>query len=286
MSDKDFNAQDEQDDSVLVKRNPRKHVYILPNLFTLAALFAGFYAIIMAVNGEFQKASIGIFCAMILDSLDGRVARLTKTESEFGAQFDSLSDMVSFAAAPALVVYIWALKDLGKLGWLVAFIYCACGALRLARFNTNIGVVDKRFFQGLPSPAAAAIVVSFIWSIVDYGVEMSSGVITFALIFTLFAGLSMVSSIPFYSFKVVNARKAMPFIKVAYIALAFAFILVIFAYKPPQTMFILFMGYGLSGYFIYIQHRMKGKKVSIVQPHKAYEPAGGIEEKAGSDKEK
>lgn len=251
------------------KHNPRKHIYILPNLFTLAALFAGFYAIVMAMNEEFTKAAIGIFCAMILDSLDGRVARLTKTESEFGAQFDSLSDMVSFAAAPALVVYIWALKDLGRWGWLVAFIYCACGALRLARFNTNIGIVDKRFFQGLPSPAAAAIVVSFVWSIVDYGTEVGSGISALAFMVTLFAGLSMVSSIPFYSFKAVNARKTMPFMKAAYIALAFALILAIFAHKTPQTLFIIFMGYGLSGYVIYIQHRMKGKKINITHAPKS-----------------
>ena len=132
-------------------RQRRKGIYILPNLFTLAALFGGFYAIVMAMNGRFEQAAIGIFCAAVLDSLDGRVARLTNTTSAFGEQMDSLSDMVSFGAAPALIVYEWSLKGLGKLGWLVAFVFCATAALRLARFNTNIGIVDKRFFQGMPS---------------------------------------------------------------------------------------------------------------------------------------
>ena len=135
----------------------RRGIYLLPNLFTTAALFSGFYAIVQAMNNRFEIAAIAIFVAMVLDGLDGRVARLTHTQSEFGAQYDSLSDMVSFGAAPALVMYEWALKDLGKLGWIAAFVYCAGAALRLARFNTNIDVVDKRYFQGLPSPMAAAL---------------------------------------------------------------------------------------------------------------------------------
>src|SRR3990167_1618770 len=153
----------------VVVRKRRKGIYILPNLFTLAALFGGFYAIVMAMNGRFDMAAIGVFCAMVLDSLDGRVARMTNTQSAFGEQMDSLSDMVSFGAAPALIVYEWALKGLGKLGWIAAFVYCAGAALRLARFNTNIAVVDKRFFQGLPSPAAAALLIGFIWVMDDYG---------------------------------------------------------------------------------------------------------------------
>lgn len=153
----------------VVVRKRRKGIYILPNLFTLAALFGGFYAVVMAMNGQFEQAAYGIFCAAVLDSLDGRVARLTNTQSAFGEQMDSLSDMVSFGAAPALIVYEWALKGLGKLGWIAAFVYCSGAALRLARFNTNIGVVDKRFFQGLPSPAAAALVVGLIWVVADRG---------------------------------------------------------------------------------------------------------------------
>jgi CDP-diacylglycerol--serine O-phosphatidyltransferase len=155
------------DDQVAVRRLPRRGIYLLPNAFTTAALFCGFYAIVMAMNLKFDHASIAIFAAMVLDSLDGRVARLTHTESEFGAQYDSLSDMVSFGAAPALVVYEWSLRGMGKLGWLAAFVYCAGAALRLARFNTNITVVDKRYFQGLPSPAAAALVAGFVWLMDD-----------------------------------------------------------------------------------------------------------------------
>ena len=142
-------------DGVIVRKR-RKGIYILPNLFTLAALFGGFYAVVMAMNGRFDQAAVGVFCAMVLDSLDGRVARMTNTQSAFGEQMDSLSDMVSFGAAPALIAYEWALKGLGRWGWIAAFVYCACAALRLARFNVNTGVVDKRYFQGLPSPAAAA----------------------------------------------------------------------------------------------------------------------------------
>ena len=153
----------------------RKGIYILPNLFTLAALFGGFYAIVMAMNDRFEQAALGVFCAMVLDSLDGRVARMTNTQSAFGEQMDSLSDMVSFGAAPALIVYEWALKGLGKPGWIAAFVYCACAALRLARFNVNIGVVDKRFFQGLPSPAAAALVTGFIWVMDNAGLHRHRG---------------------------------------------------------------------------------------------------------------
>jgi len=149
----------------------RRGIYLLPNLFTTAALFAGFYAIVQAMNGRFEHSAVSIFIAMVLDGLDGRVARLTHTQSEFGAEYDSLSDMVSFGAAPALVMYEWALKGMGKLGWIAAFIYCVCAALRLARFNTNIEKVDKRFFQGLPSPAAAALVAGLVWIMHDFEIN-------------------------------------------------------------------------------------------------------------------
>src|SRR5213592_1154900 len=156
--------QEFQQERALAKnRIRRRGIYLLPNLFTTAALFCGFYAIVQAMNGRFDQAAIAIFIAMVLDGLDGRVARLTKTQSAFGAEFDSLSDMVSFGAAPALVMYEWALRPMDKLGWVAAFVYCAGAALRLARFNTNIDVVDKRFFQDLPSPAAAALVAGFVW---------------------------------------------------------------------------------------------------------------------------
>src|SRR5690349_17196577 len=188
--------------AVLKNRIRRRGIYILPNLFTLAALFAGFYAIVQAMNLNFDQAAVGIFVAMVLDSLDGRVARLTKTQSAFGAEFDSLADMVSFGAAPALVMYEWVLRPMEKLGWIAAFVYVAGAALRLARFNTNIDVVDKRFFQGLPSPAAAAIVAGFIWLASDNKIPVDDyGMPWVAAFLTLYAGLTMVSNVPFYSFK-------------------------------------------------------------------------------------
>ena len=244
-------------------RPRRKGIYILPNLFTLAALFGGFYAIVMAMNGRFEQAAIGVFCAMVLDSLDGRVARMTNTQSTFGEQMDSLSDMVSFGAAPALVVYEWALKGMGKLGWLAAFVYCSSAALRLARFNTNIAVVDKRFFQGLPSPAAAAIVMAFIWIMDDLGFK---GVVEgawlewLAFCITLYAGLTMVTNVPFYSFKDVSFKRSVPFIVIVAIALGIAVINI----HPPAVLFGLFVIYGLSGYGVYIWKRMKGRPVSVI----------------------
>src|SRR5437016_9324750 len=199
----------------------RRGIYLLPNLFTTAALFAGFYAIVMAMNQRFDNAAVAIFVAMILDTLDGRVARLTHTQSAFGAEYDSLSDMVCFGAAPALVIYEWALKDLGRFGWIAAFVYCAGAALRLARFNTNIDVVDKRFFQGLPSPAAAALVAGFIW------VSQAFALTTEAerwvgLVITLYAGVTMVTNVPFYSFKTINLRRSIPFVVLLACVLGFA----------------------------------------------------------------
>ena len=246
------------------QRPRRKGIYVLPNLFTLAALFGGFYAVVMAMNGRFDQAAIGVFCAMVLDSLDGRVARMTNTQSAFGEQMDSLSDMVSFGAAPALIVYEWALRGLGKAGWAAAFVYCACAALRLARFNTNIGVIDKRFFQGLPSPAAAALVIGFIWIMDDAGFREGVRDIpwlvwtTFGV--TLFAGLTMVTNVPFYSFKDFGLKKSVPFVTLVAIALAMALI----SQHVPGMLFGLFMLYGLSGYGIYIYRRVKGKPVSVI----------------------
>jgi len=244
-------------------RPRRKGIYILPNLFTLAALFGGFYAIVMAMNGRFDQSAVGIFCAMVLDSLDGRVARMTNTQSTFGEQMDSLSDMVSFGAAPALIVYEWALKGLGKLGWIAAFVYCAGTMLRLARFNTNIGVVDKRFFQGLPSPAAAALVVGFIWVVDDAGVQavhtnLPLAWATFAL--TLYAGLTMVTNVPFYSFKDVSFKRTVPFVVIVAIALGIAVVTI----HPPIVLFGLFCIYGFSGYGVYVYKRMKGRPVSVI----------------------
>lgn len=238
----------------------RKGIYLLPNAFTTANLFAGFFAIVMAMNLKFDYAAVAIFAAMLLDSVDGRVARLTNTQSEFGAQYDSLSDMLSFGAAPALVVYEWSLRGLGKLGWLAAFVYCAGAALRLARFNTNIAVVDKRYFQGLPSPAAAALVTGFIWLMHDLGFE-GQNLSWYAWAITLYAGLTMVTNVPFYSFKEINFRKSVPFIAIFVIVLIF----VLVSSDPPKVLFGMFVLYGLSGYVIYFWRLAKGKPVSIVQ---------------------
>ena len=235
-------------------------IYLLPNAFTTAALFCGFYAIVMSMNQRFEYAAWAIFIAMILDSLDGRIARLTNTQSEFGAQYDSLSDMVSFGAAPALVIYEWSLRGLGKLGWIAAFVYCAGAALRLARFNTNIEVVDKRFFQGLPSPAAAAMVAGFVLLMNDLEISgFRMPWISFAI--ALFAGLTMVTNVPYYSFKDVNFRKSVPFIVVFLIALALALVSI----DPPKVLMPIFVLYGLSGYAVYFWRLAKGKPVSIVQ---------------------
>jgi len=247
----------------VVVRKRRKGIYILPNLFTLAALFGGFYAVVMAMNGRFENAAIGIFCAAVLDSLDGRVARMTNTTSAFGEQMDSLSDMVCFGAAPALIVYEWSLKGLGKLGWIAAFVFCATAALRLARFNTNIGIVDKRYFQGMPSPAAAALIIGFIWVMDDAGFKDASTMpwlawCTFAL--TLYAGLTMVTNVPFYSFKDLNMRRTVPFIVIVAIALSIAVVTV----HPPIVLFALFLVYGLSGYGVYGWRKLKGRPVSVI----------------------
>jgi CDP-diacylglycerol--serine O-phosphatidyltransferase len=237
-----------------------KGIYLLPNAFTTAALFCGFYAIVMAMNGQFSNAAVAIFAAMVLDATDGRVARLTNTQSEFGAQYDSLSDMVSFGAAPALIVYEWSLRGMGKLGWLAAFVYCAGAALRLARFNTNIGVVDKRFFQGLPSPAAAALVAGFIWLMDDLRIA-GADFRWLSWIITVYSGLTMVTNVPFYSFKDVNFKKSVPFIAIFLIVLIFVAV----SSDPPKVLFSLFVIYGLSGYGVFFWHWFNGKPVSIVE---------------------
>ncbi len=197
----------------------RRGIYLLPNLFTTLNLFAGFYAIVQGMNHDFEKAAVAIFVAMVLDSLDGRVARLTRTQSAFGAEYDSLSDMVSFGAAPALVMYEWALRDMGRVGWIAAFVYCVGAALRLARFNTQLSVADKRWFTGLPSPAAAALVAGMIWVFNDYQVR-GGEVKWLAAAVTIYAGITMVSNVRFYGGKDINLRRAVPFSVVLGIVLA------------------------------------------------------------------
>lgn len=232
----------------------RRGIYLLPNLFTTAALFCGFFAIVQSMKGGFEAAAVAIFVAMVLDGLDGRVARMTRTQSAFGAEYDSLSDMVSFGVAPALVVYAWALKDLGRLGWIAAFVYCVGAALRLARFNTTLEVVDKRYFQGLPSPAAAALVAGFLWVMIDKDVA-AGNVRWLACVLVIFAGISMVTNIQFYSFKDVNLRRSVPFIFVVAIALAFA----VLSYDTPLALFGLFVAYALSGYVLVLVRRIRPK---------------------------
>jgi len=263
MNDVDDGVDVAADHEAVLIRPRRKGIYILPNLFTLAALFGGFYAIVMAMNGHFEEAAYGIFIAAVLDSLDGRVARMTNTQSAFGEQMDSLSDMVSFGAAPSLIVYEWALKGLGKLGWIAAFVYCSGAALRLARFNTNIAVVDKRFFQGLPSPAAAALIIGFIWVMDNAGFKDVSRIEWLswcAFGVTLYAGLTMVTNIPFYSFKDVSFKRTVPFVVIVAIALGIAVINI----HPPLVLFGLFLIYGTSGYAVYVYKRMKGRPVSVI----------------------
>ena len=221
----------------------RRGIYLLPNLFTTAALFAGFYAIVQAMNSRFDLAAVAIFAAMILDCLDGRVARLTRTQSAFGAEYDSLSDMVSFGAAPALVIYEWALQGMGKLGWTAAFIYCAGAALRLARFNTQLEVSDKRYFTGLPSPAAAALVAGLVWAMHEYQVA-GQNVRWLAWGLTIFAGLTMVSNVKFYSGKDINLRKSIPFVGILLIVLTF----ILISSDPPHVLFGVFVLYALSAY--------------------------------------
>jgi CDP-diacylglycerol--serine O-phosphatidyltransferase len=225
----------------------RRGIYLLPNLFTTGALFCGFYAIVQGMNDRWEQAAVAIFVALVLDGLDGRVARMTRTQSEFGAEYDSLSDMVAFGAAPALIAYEWALRPLGRLGWIVAFVYCAAAALRLARFNTNIDVVDKRYFQGLPSPAAAALIAGLVWVAQDYGFSTDGPLRWVAAFITFFAGVTMVSNVPFYSGKDFNMRRSVPFWAVLAIVLG----MIVISVDPALVLWGLFVAYALSGYVLW-----------------------------------
>lgn len=234
------------------QRARRRGIYILPNIFTTLNLFAGFYAIVQGMNHDFEKAATAIFIAMVLDSLDGRVARLTRTQSAFGAEYDSLADMVSFGAAPALVMYEWALRDMGRIGWISAFVYCVGAALRLARFNTQLSVADKRWFQGLPSPAAAALVAGMIWVFNDY--QVAGGEVKwFAAALTVYAGITMVSNVKFYSGKDINLRRAVPFWVVLMLVLA----LLLISLEPSHVLWGAMLAYGVSGYVAWLVQRWR-----------------------------
>lgn len=237
----------------------RRGIYLLPNLITTAALFAGFYGVVAAMQGKFEQASVAIFIAMIMDALDGRVARMTNTQSEFGAEYDSLADMASFGLAPALVMYEWSLSSLanasftlGKLGWLAAFLYVASAALRLARFNTKASNTDKRYFQGLPSPSAAAVVVGFVWACFDNGITGEAAAL-FSLVIIVFSGLMMVSNISYYSFKSIDFHNKVPFMAMLIVVMIFVFASI----DPPIMLFGGFMIYALSGPVISLQRRFR-----------------------------
>ena len=233
----------------------RRGIYLLPNLFTTAAMFAGFFAIISAINGRFATAAIAIFVAMILDGLDGRVARLTNTQSAFGVEYDSLSDMVSFGVAPGLIMYLWAFSDLGKFGLFAAFVHTAGGALRLARFNTQVSNEDKRFFQGLPSPSAAAILAGFIWVSTDYGYN-AEALKYIALILTVSTGLLMVSNFRYYSFKEIDFKGRVPFVATILVMLGISLIMT----HPQIILFLLFLGYAISGPVVTLVMRKRRRR--------------------------
>ncbi len=230
----------------------KRGIYLLPNIFTTLNLFAGFYAIVQGMNHEFERSAVAIFVAMVLDSIDGRVARLTRTQSAFGAEYDSLTDMVSFGAAPALVMYEWALRDLGRVGWIAAFVYCVGAALRLARFNTQLSVADKRWFTGLPSPAAAALVAGMIWVFNDYQVR-GGEVKWFAAAITVYAGITMVSNVRFYSGKEINLRRAVPFSVVLLLVTA----LLLISLEPSHVLWGVMLAYGVSGYVSWLVQRWR-----------------------------
>ncbi len=253
-------SDDDTNESVLEpshksKSSKRRGIYLLPNLLTTGALFAGFYAVIAAMNGQFEGAALAIFVAMILDGLDGRVARMTNTQSDFGAEYDSLSDMISFGIAPALIMYTWSLSSLGKIGWIASFIYVAGAALRLARFNTQLGHADKRYFQGLASPAAAGFTVGFVWLCAENNISGIS-LNYLVLLFTTGAGLLMVSNVKYRSFKDLDLKNKVPFVTMLIMVLIFITIV----YQPPFVLFSIFSLYTFSGLLGYLMRIVKKKK--------------------------
>lgn len=243
-------------ESSLEQQQRNKGIYLLPNLFTTAGLFSGFYAVVAAMKGDFEIAAIALFLAMIMDSLDGRVARLTNTQSEFGAQYDSLSDMVCFGLTPALVVYSWGLQYLGKLGWLAAFVYTAATGLRLARFNTQPDTACK-YFIGLPCPPAAAVIAGLVWIGTDFGIpgKMFSEI---AALITVFVALLMVSNVKYHSFKEVELKENVPFFSVLVVVLLYALI----AFDPPKILFSVFFIFMLSGPVLFLKERFFKKSTA------------------------
>lgn len=233
------------------RKVPRRGIYLLPNLLTLGALFAGFYAVIAGMAGNFNEAGWAIMIAGICDGLDGRIARLTNTQSAFGAQFDSLSDMVSFGMAPALIMFSWAFSEMGQLGWAASFIYMSCAALRLARFNVQLGTVDKRFFVGLASPLAAGLVTFVPWVAFKYGLEVTTSVSYFAVILTVFAGLLMISNYRYFSFKELNFKGTVPYM----VFIMAVILLVVIAQNPQEMLLLMAVLYASSGPIGWIYRR-------------------------------
>ena len=229
------------------QQKSRRGIYLLPNMITTAGMFSGFYAIVAGMDGRFESAAIAIFIAMVLDGLDRRVARLTKTQSDFGVEYDSLSDMVCFGLAPALVVYEWSLKSMislgwAKLGWLAAFIYAASAALRLARFNSQVATAEKSYFRGLPSPSAAGVLAGLVWAATDFGLSGES-MVYIAFVLTIAMGLLMVSNIRYYSFKEFNFKNRVPFVAVLIVMLLYVFASI----DPPKILFTGFLVYAIFG---------------------------------------
>jgi CDP-diacylglycerol--serine O-phosphatidyltransferase len=250
------------DSSATPRPRPRRVVYLLPNLLTTGAMFAGFYAIVAAINGDFTNAVIAIFVAGLLDGLDGRVARLTNTQSEFGVQYDSLSDLVSFGVAPALVLFVWSLKSLGeygpawgKFGWAAAFIFAACGALRLARFNTQVGTADKRWFVGLAIPAGAGVAMSFVWTVIDSG-HAGKDVQFVTPVIAIVTGLLMISRFRYFSFKAWPRGDKVPFVWVPVILLILFALIVNTAVVLCAVAFT----YALSGPAMALWSRLRGRR--------------------------
>jgi len=275
--------QDQQADSVLPfdeheeivsedgRKVRRRGIYLLPNMLTLGALFSGFYAVIAGMSGDFNEAGWAILIAGILDGLDGRIARLTNTQSAFGAQFDSLSDMVSFGVAPALIMFSWAFAPLGRLGWAASFIYMSCAALRLARFNVQLGTVDKRFFVGLQSPLAAGVVTFLPWLGYKYGLEISSLLAYFCAILTVFIGFLMISNYNYPSFKELQFKGTVPYIVFVLVVI----LLVVVAQNPHEVLLLMSVVYALSGPIMWVYKK---------KPAKASAPAKEPTKKAASVK--
>lgn len=220
----------------------RRGIYLLPNLLTTGAMFAGFYAVIAGMGGDFRSACVAIIVAMFLDGLDGRVARMTNTQSAFGAEYDSLSDMLAFGVAPALICFSWSLSQLGNIGWTAAFVYVACAALRLARFNVQLGTTDKKYFVGLASPSAAGLVVFMVWTFHEYQLESNALVAALSALVTFLAGILMVVNIRYYSFKDLD-RNRVPFV----VMLAVVMVIVIVSWHPPTVLWMMAIAYASSG---------------------------------------